>query len=165
MNTTQVLEALIPMPAIMVAFVGLSWRLHTNLSRPIDQGFRECRAEYRENRKELEAFRGEVHINGVESFWSMLKRPYHGTCHKMSFTHLRRYTADFAARHNVRDFDALDQMAASAKGMEGRRLRYADLIVGRKPAAHDLRFFGLRAPADREEVPYRFATLPTLREG
>ncbi|MYC84091.1 MAG: IS1595 family transposase [Acidimicrobiia bacterium] len=77
-----------------------------------------------------EYVRGEVHTNGMESFWSMLKRGYYGTYHKMSFKHLRRYVAEFAARHNVRDLDTLDQMVALAKGMEGKRLMYADLIAG-----------------------------------
>ena len=77
-----------------------------------------------------EYVRGEVHTNGMESFWSMLKRGYYGTYHKMSFKHLRRYVAEFAARHNVRDFDTIDQMAALAKGMEGKRLRYDDLTAG-----------------------------------
>lgn len=77
-----------------------------------------------------EYVRGEVHTNGMESFWSMLKRGYYGTYHKMSFKHLRRYVAEFAARHNVRDLDTLDQMAALAKGMEGKRLKYSDLTAG-----------------------------------
>ena len=77
-----------------------------------------------------EYVRGEVHTNGMESLWSMLKRGYYGTYHKMSFKHLRRYVAEFAARHNVRDFDTIDQMAALAKGMEGKRLRYDDLTAG-----------------------------------
>ncbi len=48
----------------------------------------------------------------------------------MSFKHLRRYVAEFAARHNVRDLDTIDQMAALAKGMEGKRLMYRDLTAG-----------------------------------
>ena len=77
-----------------------------------------------------EYVRGEVHTNGMESFWSALKWGYYGTYHKMSFKHLRRYVAEFAARHNVRDFDTIDQMAALAKGMEGKRLMYSDLTAG-----------------------------------
>lgn len=77
-----------------------------------------------------EYVRGEVHTNGMESFWSALKRGYYGAYHKMSFKHLRRYVAEFAARHNVRDLDTIDQMAALAKGMEGKRLMYADLTAG-----------------------------------
>ena len=77
-----------------------------------------------------EYVRGEVHTNGVEPFWSMLKRGYYGTYHKMSFKHLQRYVAEFVARHNVRDFNTIDQMAALAKAMEGKRLMYRDLTAG-----------------------------------
>ena len=77
-----------------------------------------------------EYVRGEVHTNGVESLWSLLKRGYYGTYHKMSFKHLARFVVEFAARHNVRDLNAIDQMAALVKAMEGKRLRYANLTAG-----------------------------------
>lgn len=71
---------------------------------------------------------GMAHTNGIESFWAMLKRGYKGTYHKMSVKHLARYVAEFAGRHNVRDLDTLAQMVALARGLEGRRLRYSDLV-------------------------------------
>ena len=71
---------------------------------------------------------GMAHTNGIESFWAMLKRGYHGTYHKMSAKHLGRYVNEFAGRHNIRPEDTLEQMAAVAGGMAGRRLRYADLV-------------------------------------
>ena len=71
---------------------------------------------------------GMAHTNGVESFWSLLKRGYHGTFHKMSVKHLGRYVGEFAGRHNVRELDTIDQMAKIAKGMDGKRLRYQDLV-------------------------------------
>ena len=40
-----------------------------------------------------EYVRGQAHTNGVESFWSMLKRSYTGTFHKISPKHLDRYVA------------------------------------------------------------------------
>ena len=39
---------------------------------------------------------GQAHTNGVESFWSLLKRGYHGTYHRMSPKHLDRYVKEFA---------------------------------------------------------------------
>ena len=75
-----------------------------------------------------EYVRGMVHTNGVESFWSMLKRGYHGTYHRMSEKHLQRYVNEFAGRHNIRDMDTIDQMAHVVAGMVGRRLLYRDLI-------------------------------------
>ena len=71
---------------------------------------------------------GMAHTNGIESFWSMLKRGYHGTYHHMSEKHLGRYVREFAGRHNNRERDTIDQMGCIAKGMSGKRLRYRDLI-------------------------------------
>ena len=72
---------------------------------------------------------GMVHTNGIESFWAMLKRGYKGTYHKMSAKHVARYVTEFAGRHNVRDFDTLAQMTMLAKGLDGKRLRYNDLVA------------------------------------
>ena len=76
-----------------------------------------------------EFVRGQAHTNGMESFWSMLKRGYYGTYHKMSPAHLDRYVGEFQGRHNQREHDTLDQMSAMVRGMDGKRLRYADLIA------------------------------------
>lgn len=71
---------------------------------------------------------GMAHTNGIESFWSVLKRGYMGTYHRMSRKHLDRYVAEFAGRHNDRLSDTLAQMEAIARGMDGKRLRYEDLV-------------------------------------
>ena len=75
---------------------------------------------------------GQAHINGMESFWAMMKRGYHGTYHRMSPAHLQRYVSEFAGRHNQRSLDTEVQMRIMAQGLVGRRLRYKDLAVGRK---------------------------------
>ena len=71
---------------------------------------------------------GQAHTNGIESFWAMLKRGYHGTYHRMSPKHLGRYVGEFEGRHNQREADTIDQMTSMVRGMDGKRLRYKDLV-------------------------------------
>ena len=71
---------------------------------------------------------GMAHTNGIESFWALLKRGYHGAYHHMSEKHLGRYVMEFSGRHNDRNLDTIDQMAHVVREMVGRRLTYKDLI-------------------------------------
>ncbi len=71
---------------------------------------------------------GMAHINGIESFWAMLKRGYNGTYHHFSAKHLQAYVNEFAGRQNVRSLDTEAQMTALVQGMGGKRLRYSELI-------------------------------------
>ena len=76
-----------------------------------------------------EYVRDQAHTNGIESFWSLLKKGYVGTYHKMSVKHLQRYVDKFAGRHNERPHNTIDQMRAIVRGLVGKRLRYADLTA------------------------------------
>ena len=76
-----------------------------------------------------EFVKGDAHTNGIESFWSMLKRAHKGTFHKLSPKHLQRYVNEFAGRHNVRDLGTLEQMRDTVARLIGRRLLYRDLIA------------------------------------
>lgn len=78
---------------------------------------------------------GEAHINGMESFWSLLKRGYYGTYHRMSPEHLQRYVDEFVGRHNIRGLDTVEQMEETAKGLVGKLLTYKMLTrnVGEMP--------------------------------
>ena len=72
---------------------------------------------------------GMAHTNGIESFWSMLKRAHKGVYHKMSAKHLQRYVDEFSGRHGIRERDTLDQMQNVVAGMVGKRLSYRELIA------------------------------------
>ncbi|MCY4354837.1 MAG: IS1595 family transposase [Truepera sp.] len=76
-----------------------------------------------------EYVRDQAHTNGLESFWALLKRGYHGTHHHMSEKHLGRYVNEFAGRHNDRPKDTLEQMRSIVQGMDGKRLPYQDLVA------------------------------------
>ena len=73
--------------------------------------------------------RGQAHTNGMESFWSMLKRAHDGTFHKISPKHLQRYVSEFAGKHNHRESGTLVQMRDTVARLIGRRLAYRDLIA------------------------------------
>ncbi len=70
-----------------------------------------------------------VPINGIESFWAVLKRAHEGGggYHKFSKKHLQRYVTDFARRHNIRETDTLGQLAYIVTGMSGKSLTYKAL--------------------------------------
>ena len=72
---------------------------------------------------------GMAHTNGIESFWSMLKRAHKGTFHKISPKHLQRYVSEFAGKHNVRDSGTLVQMHDTVARLVGRNLLYRDLVA------------------------------------
>ena len=77
-----------------------------------------------------EYVRSMAHTNGMESFWSMLKRAHSGTFHKISPKHLQRYVSEFAGKHNIRESDTLAQMRDTVARLLGRNLLYQDLIAG-----------------------------------
>ena len=81
-----------------------------------------------------EYVRGQAHTNGIESFWSMLKRAHMGTFHKLSPKHLHRYVTEFAGRKNVRNEDTITQMAMLARGLDGKLMPWKMLTAGPRVA-------------------------------
>lgn len=74
-----------------------------------------------------EYVRGQVHTNGVENYWSLLKRAIRGTYVSVEPFHLSRYLDEQAFRFNTRkatDFERFSTVLATATG---RRLTYGTL--------------------------------------
>jgi len=72
---------------------------------------------------------GMAHTNGVESFWALMKRGFHGVYHHMSWKHLDRYVDEFAGRYNDRPLDTMEQMGRMVSGLVGKRLTYKELTA------------------------------------
>ena len=74
-----------------------------------------------------EYVRGDVHTNGIESFWAEAKQGSR-TYRHVSPKHCPRYLKEFAGRHNVRGMDTLEQMELLVSGMMRNRLTYRNLL-------------------------------------
>ncbi|MDP8983182.1 MAG: IS1595 family transposase [Acidobacteriota bacterium] len=72
--------------------------------------------------------RGKVHTNGLENFWSLLKRGLHGTYVSVEPFHLFRYVDEQAFRYNNRrEMNDGDRFNAVMSRIVGKRLTYAEL--------------------------------------
>ncbi len=78
-----------------------------------------------------EYVRDDVHTNGIESVWAVLKRSIHGTWLHVSSKHLHRYVNEATMRLNTGDVrvDTIDRMSALVLAVGGKRLRYRDLVA------------------------------------
>ena len=72
--------------------------------------------------------RENVHTNGLESYWSLLKRALHGTYISVEPFHLFRYLDEQAFRFNHRVLNDAGRFALAVAGIVGKRLTYAQLI-------------------------------------
>ncbi len=71
--------------------------------------------------------RGQVHTNGLENFWSLLKRGLHGTYVSVEPFHLFRYLDERVFTYNLRERSDYGRFAAVVRAVSGRRVTYADL--------------------------------------
>ena len=68
---------------------------------------------------------GEIHTNGIECFWSLLKRGVNGTFHHISRKHISRYLNEFMWRFNNRKNEDIFQTLLGCYG--NRALSYSAL--------------------------------------
>ena len=84
-----------------------------------------------------EYVRGEVHTQGIENFWSLLKRSLSGTYVAVEPFHLSAYVAEQVFRFNNRatkdnPLTDADRFALALSQISGKRLTYAAL-TGKVP--------------------------------
>jgi transposase-like protein len=72
--------------------------------------------------------RGRVHTNGLENFWSLLKRAIKGTYVSVEAFHLFRYLDEQSFRYNTRKGADSDRFRSVARAITGRHLTYSGLI-------------------------------------
>ncbi len=70
---------------------------------------------------------GRVHTNGIENFWSVLKRGLNGTYISVEPFHLFRYIDERAFTFNERHSTDSERFESALSGTKGRRLTYASL--------------------------------------
>jgi transposase-like protein len=79
----------------------------------------------------MEYVNGHVHTNGIENFWSLLKRSLGGTYISVEPFHLDAYVSEQVFRYNNRkDSDDSTRFASCIMGIQGKRLTYEE-ITGR----------------------------------
>jgi transposase-like protein len=96
------------------------WRGYTGLEGRYDH----------ETINHLESYvEGRVHTNGIENFWSLLKRGLNGTYVSVEPFHLFRYLDERVFTYNLRDLTDLGRFSAVLAAVSGQRLTYAELIA------------------------------------
>ncbi len=75
----------------------------------------------------VEYVRGNVHSNGIENFWSLLKRTVRGTYVSVDPQHLNAYLGEQVFRFNERKGTDLTRFHSVLRSVSGRRLTYKDL--------------------------------------
>ncbi len=78
---------------------------------------------------------GNVHTNGIENFWSLLKRGLKGTYVSVEPFHLFRYLDEQAFRFNERQGNDGDRFVSAMQGVTGKRVTYEKLTGKRENAS------------------------------
>jgi len=93
-------------------------------------GYKHLASDYAHNViNHSEAYvRGNVHINGIENFWSLLKRGLKGTYVSVEPFHLFRYLDEQSFRFNTRKDNDQGRFMSALSAIHGKRVEYKELI-------------------------------------
>lgn len=73
---------------------------------------------------------GNIHVNHIENFWSVMKRGIFGIYHQVSYKHLQAYCNEFSFRYNSRKLKDGERFTNALRNLEGR-LTYKMLVHGK----------------------------------
>ncbi len=76
----------------------------------------------------VEYVNGHIHTNGIENYWSLLKRAIKGTYVSVEPFHLFRYLDEQAYRFNKRTLTDFQRFVGVVEMVTGKRLEYRQLI-------------------------------------
>lgn len=76
---------------------------------------------------------GMIHTNGLENFWSLLKRSLGGTYVSVRPYHLHRYLDEQAFRYNKREMADGERVQRLVGGVEGKRVTWKELTGKKQP--------------------------------
>src|SRR5207249_8161379 len=80
---------------------------------------------------------GKVHTNGLENFWSLLKRGLKGTYVSVEPFHLFRYLDEQVYRFNNRRMTDAERFDVAVRGIVGKRLTF-DQLTGKTAEAQEV---------------------------
>ena len=69
---------------------------------------------------------GDIHTQGIENFWGLLKRGLHGTYHHVRPEYLGQYVDEFAFRFNARKMTDVERFAHALRNVGGRLTWFED---------------------------------------
>ena len=84
---------------------------------------------------EVEYVRGDVHTQGIDGYWSILKRGVYGVFHHVGDGFLSQYLQEFEYRFNRRKMSDTERFAALLSQTQGRLLWYCQSPQPQNPHA------------------------------
>jgi len=103
-------------------------------------GYRGTSFEHQIINHANEYVRGQVHTNGIENFWSLLKRGLNGTYVSVEPFHLFRYIDEQVYRYNNRKMNDSQRFDLAVQGIIGKRLTF-DELTGKVSRSTEVRPF------------------------
>jgi len=102
-----------------------SWKGYNGLSAAYEHGIVDHKkGQY------VSGDNGEYSTNGMEGYWNLLKRGYHGTYTQYAAWHVHRYLAEEDYRYNTRKQTDGERFAGAMSAINGKRLTYDELTTG-----------------------------------